>query len=123
MRVLQPFRQRATYRALVFYVAELVLGVAGFTLLVAGWPITLVCAITPLVIPLLIGLRAAVGLLARAEASVARDLLGARAQTPIMSGGRGSGIAAPPSSATGRSGSSRFTCCSRGRSRSSRSRF
>ena len=89
MRVLQPFRQRATYRALVFSVAELVLGVAGFTLLVAGWPITLVCAITPLVIPLLIGLRAAVGLLARAEASVARDLLGARARTPIMSGGRG----------------------------------
>src|SRR5215210_2495093 len=88
-RVLQPFGRGDTYRALVFYVAQLVLGVAGLTLLVAGWPITLVFAITPLVIPLLIGLRGAVGLLARAEASVAGDLLGAQVNTPILSGGRG----------------------------------
>jgi signal transduction histidine kinase len=88
-RLLRPFRRVETYRALLFYIAELGLGVAGFTLLVAGWLVTLCCVITPLVIPLLIGLRGGVGLLARAEASLARDLLGARTRTPVGSGGRG----------------------------------
>jgi signal transduction histidine kinase len=84
-RLLRPFRRGETYRALLFYVVELGLGLAGFTLLVAGWPVTLVFAITPLIVPLLIGLRGGVGLLARAEAAVARDLLGTRTRTPVMS--------------------------------------
>ena len=88
-RLFQPLGRIETYRALLYYVAGLGLGLAGFTLLVAGWPITLCFAITPLVIPLLIGLRGGVGLLARAEAFLARDLLGARTQTPMLSGGRG----------------------------------
>jgi signal transduction histidine kinase len=85
MRLFHPFRRAETYRALLFYVAQLALGLIGFTLLVAGWPITLVFAITPLVVPLLVGLRLAVGGLARAEASIARDLIGARTRTPVSS--------------------------------------
>src|SRR4029453_8955757 len=85
MRLFQPFRRAETYRALLFYVAQLALGLIGFTLLVAGWPITLGFAITPLVVPLLVGLRLAVGGLARAEASIARDLIGARTRTPVSS--------------------------------------
>jgi signal transduction histidine kinase len=84
-RLLQPVRRIETYRALIFYVAELGLGLAGFTLLVAGWPVTLALAITPLVVPLLIGLRGGVGLFARAEAALARDLLGTRTRTPVTS--------------------------------------
>jgi signal transduction histidine kinase len=85
----QPFRRAETYRALLFYLAEVALGLIGFTLLVAGWPITLVFAITPLVVPLLVGLRLAVGGLARAEASIARDLIGARTRTPVSSPANG----------------------------------
>jgi signal transduction histidine kinase len=83
MRLLAPFRSADTYRAALYYLVQLLLGVAGFTLLCAGWPVTLCFAITPLVVVLLVGLRLGVGLLARAQASVARDLLGARARTPL----------------------------------------
>ncbi|HEX7254731.1 MAG TPA: sensor histidine kinase [Gaiellaceae bacterium] len=88
-RLLRPFRRAETYRALLFYVAELALGAAGFVVLVAGWSLTLTLAITPLVVPLLIGLRAAVGALAQAEAAVARKLLGARSRPRASSPGRG----------------------------------
>ena len=85
MRLLQPLRRGNTYRALLFYIAQFALGLAGVILLLAGWPVTLLFAITPLVSPLLFGLRVGVGLLARAEASLARDLLGARIRTPVFS--------------------------------------
>ncbi len=88
-RLVAPLVSSATYRALAFYVAELVLGVIGFTLLIAGWTVTLVFAITPLVVPLLIGLRFAVGQLARAEGALARELLGAAVDPPTSSGGSG----------------------------------
>jgi signal transduction histidine kinase len=74
-RLLRPFVDPATYRALAFYLATLALGIVGFVLLCAGWPVTICLAITPLVVPLLIGLRAGVGLLAQAEAGLARGLL------------------------------------------------
>ena len=88
-RLLRPFVDPQTYRAVAFYVAQLVLGVVGFTLLVAGWPITLVFCITPLVVPLLIGLRIGVGLLAQAQAGLARALLGVAVQTPATTEGPG----------------------------------
>jgi signal transduction histidine kinase len=88
-RLLRPFTSPATYRALLFYLATLVTGVVGFVLLAAGWPISLCLAITPLVVPLLIGLRLGVGLLARAEASLARDLLGTTADPPYETEGGG----------------------------------
>ena len=45
-------------------------------------------AITPLVIPLLVGFRGATGLLARVDAVLARSLLGVDVEPPISSGGR-----------------------------------
>jgi signal transduction histidine kinase len=82
-RLLRPFRDRQTYLSVVFYVAQLVLGVVGFALLLAGWPITLLFCITPLVVPLLIGLRLGVGLLARAQAGLAGGLLRLPVRTPV----------------------------------------
>ena len=88
-RLLRPFASAQTYRALAFYCATLGLGIAGFVLVLAGWPITLCLAITPLVVPLLIGLRAGVGALAAAEARLARDLLGAEVRAPMTTPGQG----------------------------------
>jgi signal transduction histidine kinase len=88
-RLLRPLVSPETYRALLYYVVSLGLGVVAFTLLIAGWVATLVFAITPLAVPLLIGLRAAVGQLARAEASVARDLLGTDTRPPTSTPGEG----------------------------------
>jgi signal transduction histidine kinase len=82
-RLLAPFVDPETYRALIFYIATLALGVAGFAVVVAGWCVTAFFAITPLVVPLLIGLRVGVGALAAAEASVARDLLGPAGRPPM----------------------------------------
>jgi signal transduction histidine kinase len=88
-RLLAPLVSPRTYRAVAYYIAQLVLGVAAFALLLAGWIVTLVFAITPLVVPLLIGLRVAVGLLARAQAALARELLGASVRTPVSTAGTG----------------------------------
>jgi signal transduction histidine kinase len=75
-RLLAPLVRGETYRAVLFYIVGLGLGVAGFTLLVAGWAVTLALAITPLVVPLLIGLLFGVALLARVEAALVTNLLG-----------------------------------------------
>jgi signal transduction histidine kinase len=75
-RLLHPFRTADTYRAALYYGGELGLSLVGFILLVAAWPIVVVFAITPLVVPLLIGLRYGVWLLALGEAALARTLLG-----------------------------------------------
>src|SRR5215218_3496884 len=96
-RLLAPFVRGETYRAVLFYLAELVLGTAGFALLVAGWAITVCFSITPLVVPLLIGLLFGVAMLAHAEAGLARNLLGAPVHParPVTSGGfwqRGFGV-------------------------------
>ena len=45
-------------------------------------------AITPLVIPLLVGFRGATGLLARGDAVLRAGLLGVDVEPPIASGGR-----------------------------------
>jgi hypothetical protein len=88
-RLFQPILDPATYRALLFYAAELGLAAVGFTLIVAGWPVILIFSITPLVVPLLIGLRAAVGGLAYAEAAAARSLLGVRTRPPVTTSASG----------------------------------
>jgi signal transduction histidine kinase len=88
-RLLKPLWSGRTYRALAFYVAELAIGVVGFALLLGGWIVTLVLAITPLVVPLLIALRTGVGVLALAEAGLARELLGARVRARATSRGSG----------------------------------
>ena len=85
MRLFDPLLRGDTYRAVLYQLAQLVVGLAGFTLLIAGWSVTLVFAITPLVVPLLIGLRVAVGALAEAQAATARGLLGVRTRPPLTS--------------------------------------
>jgi signal transduction histidine kinase len=84
-----PLRAGATYRALLYCVAQLALGVVGFAVVFAGWMVTLLLAITPLVVPVLIGFRAAVGALAQAQAFAARRLLGASAHPAASSQGIG----------------------------------
>jgi signal transduction histidine kinase len=97
MRLLAPFGRGDTYRAALYHGAQLLLGVVGFILLIVGWTITLVLAITPLVVPLLIALRIGVGALAEAQAATARALLGTSTRPPVTSPGHGfwgSGFAA-----------------------------
>jgi signal transduction histidine kinase len=88
-RVLAPFVRGETYRALLHQLAAVVLGSIGLALLIAGWAFTCVLAITPLVVPILIGFRFAVGVLARAEAGVARELLSVRVTPRMRAEGRG----------------------------------
>jgi signal transduction histidine kinase len=74
----------ATYRRLLFLLSGLPLGVAWFAVLVAGWSVCAGLAITPLVIPLLIGLALATRALAAVEAAVAERLLGVAVNaTPV----------------------------------------
>ena len=88
-RLLRPVTQPETYRRALFSLGQLGLGAAAFVLLIAGWTATLVLAITPLVVPLLIGLRLGVGSLAAAEASLARKLLGVDVRPRISTPGVG----------------------------------
>jgi signal transduction histidine kinase len=88
-RVFSPVVRAETYRALLFYVTTLALGGAGVVVVCAGWGVTCLLAITPLVVPLLVGLRASVGGLAAAEAWLARDLLGAGGRPPLLTPAQG----------------------------------
>jgi signal transduction histidine kinase len=88
MRLLRPFIRGETYRSLAFLLLALPLFAIVLALLITGWTTILVLAITPLVIFLLVGYRGAVGLVARADAAMARSLLGIDTRPPIASGGR-----------------------------------
>jgi signal transduction histidine kinase len=81
-RLLAPFARPETYRALLYHVVGLALGSLGLALLVTGWSVTLGLAITPLVFPLLYGLRWMAGQLARAQAEVANGLFGTDLHPP-----------------------------------------
>jgi signal transduction histidine kinase len=82
-RLLAPFARPDTYRALLYQIAGVALGSLAFAVLVAGWTVTACLSFTPLVFPLLFGLRWAVGLLARAQAEVANALLRTRLSPPM----------------------------------------
>jgi signal transduction histidine kinase len=84
-RLLAPFIRGDTYRSLLYHVATLVLGSVGLCLLIVGWCFSLVFAITPLVIPILIGFRLGVGGLAAAGAGLSRGLLGTSVHPPLDS--------------------------------------
>jgi signal transduction histidine kinase len=86
---IRPLYQAQTYRDLLFLAAAIPVAVVVLGVIIAGWTSILVLAITPLVVPLLLGYRGAVGLLARADAALARSLLVADAGPPIASSGRG----------------------------------
>jgi len=89
MGIIRPLIQRQTYRDLAFLAAGIPAAALTFGLFVAGWATIAVLAITPLVVPVLLGFRGAAGLLARADARMARSLLGVDVDPPIQSPGRG----------------------------------
>ena len=84
-----PLFQSDTYRALLFLAASVPIGAVALGLLIAGWVASGVLLITPFVVVVLIGFRGGVGLLAAADAALARLLLGAAARPRRSSGGSG----------------------------------
>ena len=85
----QTRRMAQRLRTLLFLLAAIPLGAVGASILLAGWLMILLLAITPLVVPALIGFRAAVGGVAWVEAQLANALLGTRIRPRVTSGGRG----------------------------------
>ena len=85
----RPLREERTYRELFFLAAAIPLAAVVLAAMVVGWTAAAVLAITPLIVPVLIGYRGAIGLLARLDAKLARSLLGIELAPPISSGGRG----------------------------------
>jgi signal transduction histidine kinase len=78
-------RAGRTVRNLAYVLAALPFGAAGAAVLFAGWLLSALLSITPLVVPVLLGFRAAVGALARADAALAAALLGTDARPPLTS--------------------------------------
>ena len=85
----RPIAEAQTYRTLLFLAAGLPVAAASLGLLIAGWVASAVLLVTPLVVVALIAFRGAVGLLTSADASLARELLGAEASPRLSSGGTG----------------------------------
>ncbi|MFL5963974.1 MAG: sensor histidine kinase [Gaiellaceae bacterium] len=88
-RLVQPLREAATYRSLLFLGSAWVTGSVALAVLIVGWSLTASVLITPLVIPVMLGFRAAVGALAGVEASLARKLLGVEVRAGRTSSGGG----------------------------------
>lgn len=65
-------------RALTYLITAVPLGTLGAVVILVGWTLTPLLAITPAVVPVLIGFRAAIGWVAGVEASLAHSLLGVR---------------------------------------------
>jgi signal transduction histidine kinase len=67
-------------RTLLYLITAVPMGAVGAAVLIAGWVACIVLAPTPLVVPALAAFRIVVSALARAEAWLARTLLGAAVQ-------------------------------------------
>jgi hypothetical protein len=76
-----------TIRTLLFLFAAVPVGAVALAVLIAGWSVVAVLAITPLVVPALMGFRAAVGGLARFDAGLANALLGTATRPDVTSPG------------------------------------
>ncbi|MGZ4461681.1 MAG: histidine kinase [Gaiellaceae bacterium] len=85
--MLRPLLDPRSYRGLVFLLSALALAPLWFALLLSGWLVIGLLAITPLVVPALAALRALTWLGARLEALLARELLGSEARVPEPSFG------------------------------------
>jgi signal transduction histidine kinase len=88
-RLLSPFVRGETYRALLYQLGLVVLGSVGLCLLIVGWCFSLCFAITPLVVPILVGFRLGVGGLSAAGAGLARGLIGTSVHPPLDSKAEG----------------------------------
>jgi signal transduction histidine kinase len=71
-------------RTLVYLVAGIPLGAVGAAVLFAGWLVVGLLAITPLVVPALVGFRAAAGAVAWLEARLANRLIGTTLEPPAL---------------------------------------
>lgn len=76
-----------TIRTLLFLFAAVPVGAVALAVLIAGWIVVAVLAITPLIVPALMGFRAAVGGLARFDAGLANALLGTATRPDVTSPG------------------------------------
>lgn len=89
-RLVAPLAAARTYRTLAFLVMAVPMGTVGAAVLLVGWTLVPILAITPAVVPVLIAFRRTVGWIARAEAALAQELLGidvrARDRTPSRRG-------------------------------------
>jgi signal transduction histidine kinase len=85
-RLLTPLGRAETYRDIAFFVSALPFGIVSLVVLIVGWGVTLGLVITPLVVPLLVGLWFVVRQLAKAEAFLARELLRAHVALPSQRG-------------------------------------
>jgi signal transduction histidine kinase len=88
-RLLTPFARAETYYGLLFAVSALPLGIVTLVVLFVGWGVTALLAITPLVVPLFVGLRFVVRQLAQVQAFLLRELLGADVRLPSQAGSGG----------------------------------
>ncbi len=95
-RLLAPLTSVQSYRTLLFLLTAVPLGAVGATVLLTGWTVALTLVITPLIVPVLVGFRPAVGSIAQAEAALASTLLGItvrpRLNTPSRRGFWGSAV-------------------------------
>ncbi len=73
---------RRAFRELAFHASGLVLSAAWFCLLLTGWLVTVLLAVTPLVMPVLVGFRAATRFAAALERELAHRLLGIEIPAP-----------------------------------------
>ncbi len=76
-----------TARTLLYLLAAVPVGAVALGVLIAGWVTVTTLAITPLVVPALVGFRYAVGGVARFDAELARELVGASARPRLGSPG------------------------------------
>ncbi|MGH3025252.1 MAG: sensor domain-containing protein, partial [Gaiellaceae bacterium] len=87
--VYRPFVEPRTYRRLLFLLTAVPLAPVWFALLLAGWLLVGLTAITPAVIPVLMAFRSLTWLAARVEAALAHALLDvdARPSQPVTQAG------------------------------------
>ena len=89
MSIVRPLVQAQTYRNLLFLAAGIPIAAVVLGLVIAGWTSIAVLAITPLVVPVLLGYRGVVGLLARGDALARAVAARHDAGPPVSSAGRG----------------------------------
>jgi Putative sensor len=76
-------------RTLLFLGVAVPIGAVGLAIVIAGWVLVAVLAITPLVVPALVAFRFAIGGAARLDGELANELLGTSVRPRVTSPGPG----------------------------------